>query len=290
MIGTKLNLLKVQLLSVVLVFTCVLVAQGSQGSQGTDIFIVADGADANVQTISQVVLDVVDNDGMGMFQDTQDTPSTGTTTAVNSATLVSLDTAAGLLTDFNFATPSIENATFPTTLDIAVFTPTGAIEDTEAGFLDALAGTYSNGDLANYLGVDGSNGLAVWDVVYDVPLNTNDFLIFEERDGNTTFELQALDEDGDLIADGNTLLFNADSYQWSIGYSNEFDGSNAQPQVLGVIDFDLFGADEPIGGFRVTNTGRADFKFFVGALAVPEPATCGFIFLLSLPCLARRRR
>ena len=55
MIGTKLNLLKVQLLSVVLVFTCVLVAQGSQGSQGTDIFIVADGADANVQTISQVV-------------------------------------------------------------------------------------------------------------------------------------------------------------------------------------------------------------------------------------------
>ena len=216
---------------------------------------------------------------------------------VTSATLQSLTIGAGVLDNFDFATPTIvSNGTnfFPTSgqPNIEVLTSTGpvGIGGNNSTFLDALAQTYTNGDLVNHLRVDGTNLQPSWDVIYNEALNTDDYLIFEERDGNTTFTIDVLDEAGNLIAGANTLSFDGNSYQWSIGYSNEDDPNGAQSQVLGVIEFDLFNTSTPIGGFRVNNTGNADFKFFVGGVAIPEPGTGGSIFLISLLGWARRRR
>ena len=265
--------------------SCKLVAQGNV------VDIIATGPNANVQTISQVVLNV--NGGV----ETQDTPATGATVGVTSATLQSLTIGAGVLDNFDFATPTIvSNGTnfFPTSgqPNIEVLTSTGpvGIGGNNSTFLDALAQTYTNGDLVNHLRVDGTNLQPSWDVIYNEALNTDDYLIFEERDGNTTFTIDVLDEAGNLIAGANTLSFDGNSYQWSIGYSNEDDPNGAQSQVLGVIEFDLFNTSTPIGGFRVNNTGNADFKFFVGGVAIPEPGTGGSIFLISLLGWARRRR
>ena len=287
MLGAELMLRRVLAIFIVLGFSCGLSCK--LVAQGNVVDIIATGPNANVQTISQVVLNV--NGGV----ETQNTPATGATVGVTSATLQSLTIGAGVLNNFDFATPTIvSNGTnfFPTSgqPNIEVLTPTGPIGIEDSDFLAELAQTYTNGDLVNYLRVDGTNLQPSWDVIYNEVLNTNDFLIFEERNGNTTFTIDVLDDTGNLIADANTLSFDGNSYQWSIGYSNIDDPFGAQPQVLGVIDFDLFGTSTPIGGFRVNNTGNADFKFFVGSLAIPEPGTGGSILLISLLGWAGRRR
>ena len=289
MLGAELMLRRVLAIFIVLGFSCGLSCK--LVAQGNVVDIIATGPNANVQTISQVVLNV--NGGV----ETQNTPATGATVGVTSATLQSLTIGAGVLDNFDFATPTIEdNGTnfFPTSgqPNIEVLTSTGpvGIGGNNSTFLDALAQTYTNGDLVNYLRVDGTNLQPSWDVIYNEALNTDDYLIFEERDGNTTFTIDVLDDTGNLIAGANTLSFDGNSYQWSIGYSNIDDPNGAQSQVLGVIEFDLFNTSTPIGGFRVNNTGNADFKFFVGSLAIPEPGTGGSILLISLLGWARRRR
>ena len=293
MLGAELMLRRVLAIFIVLGFSCGLSCK--LVAQGNVVDIIATGQNANVQTISQVVLNV--DDGMTTFVDTQNAPAPGATVGVTSATLQSLTIGAGVLDNFDFATPTIvSNGTnfFPTSgqPNIEVLTSTGpvGIGGNNSTFLDALAQTYTNGDLVNYLRVDGTNLQPSWDVIYNEALNTDNYLIFEERDGNTTFTIDVLDEAGNLIAGANTLSFDGNSYQWSIGYSNINDPNGAQPQVLGVIEFDLFNTSTPIGGFRVNNTGNADFKFFVGGVAIPEPGTGGSIFLISLLGWARRRR
>ena len=287
MLGAELMLRRVLAIFIVLGFSCGLSCK--LVAQGNVVDIIATGPNANVQTISQVVLNV--NGGV----ETQDTPATGATVGVTSATLQSLTIGAGVLDNFDFATPTIvSNGTnfFPTSgqPNIEVLTSTEPVGIEDSDFLAELAQTYTNGDLVNHLRVDGTNLQPSWDVIYNEALNTDNYLIFEERDGNTTFTIDVLDEAGNLIAGANTLSFDGNSYQWSIGYSNEDDPNGAQSQVLGVIEFDLFNTSTPIGGFRVNNTGNADFKFFVGGVAIPEPGTGGSIFLISLLGWARRRR
>ncbi len=253
------------------------------------VSVVANGPNANIETISQVVISVTDGTGTNLV--TQNVSVTGTTQGVSSAILQSITTTAGVLDSFNPVTPTIANSTFPTSgaLGIQVLTPSQAVGVTDSNFLSALAETHANGDLVNYLRVDGGSFTPQWDILYGEAVNSNDFLVFEERNGNTTFTVEPLDINGDPIAGSDTLSFNSASYQWSIGLSNSLDPNGSQPQVLGVVDFDLFGTSTPIGGFRINDTGNADFKFFIGTLAVPEPGSAVVIALLGL-CGLRRRR
>lgn len=254
------------------------------------INVVANGPNANVETISQVVINVTDGSGTNLV--TQNVPVTGSTQGASSAILQSITTTAGVLDSFDPVTPAIANDTFPTSgaPGIQVLTPTGAVDVTDGNFLATLAETHANGDLVNYLRVDGGSFTPQWDILYGQAVNSDDFLVFEERDGNTTFTVEPLDINGDPIAGSDTLSFDSASYQWSIGLSNALDPNGSQPQVLGVLDFDLFGTSTPIGGFRINDTGNADFKFFIGTLAIPEPGSGVVIALLSLCGLRRRRR
>lgn len=63
---------------------------------------------------------------------------------------------------------------------------------------------HSNADLMNYIRVDGGNFTPQWDIQYASPINDNDYLIVEERDGKTTFTVEVLDVNGDVI-DGTNL-------------------------------------------------------------------------------------
>lgn len=250
--------------------------------------VIANGAGANVETISQIVLDV--DSGTGSITQIQNVPISGPTQTANSAFLRSITLSSGVLTQFNPSVPTVTNHSFPSTASgIQVMQDGVAIGVGDPEFLETLAQVHSNGDLLNYLRVDGGDFTPQWDIQYDVPIEVDDYLVVEERDGNTTFTVEALDSNGGLIADADLLSFDGNSYQWSIGLANAADPFSDQPQVLSVLSLDLFSTTTPIQGFRISNTGNADFKFFV-ASAIPEPGSLGLLSVLSLSILLRRRR
>lgn len=143
-----------------------------------------------------------------------------------------------------------------------------------------------------YLRVDGlPNSVPdpMWDFNYGgATFDSTNYLIVEERDGNTTFLVEPLDASGNIIAGSDTLSFQDGSYEWDIGYQNSLDPNNSsQTQEISVLSFDLFNTSTPIGGFRITNTGNADFKFFIGTSA-PEPSSLILLLLSSFTGLRYR--
>ncbi len=256
---------------------------------GDVVNIVATGQNSNVETISQITMNVTTAGNSNIVS--QNTPASGPIQQADSAQLQSVTIPSGDLTFFSPVTPTVTNDTFPDSASgIEVLYNGGAASVSDANFLNELASLHSNGDLLNYLRVDGGNFEPQWDIRYSVPINVNDYLVVEERDGNTTFTVQALDSTGNLIADADSLSFDGSSYQWPIGMSHSADPfGDSQGQVVSVIDFSLFNTTTPIGGFRINNTGNADFKFFI-ASAVPEPGSISVLGLLLLGILARRKR
>lgn len=257
---------------------------------GDTVNIVATGPNANIETITQVVMMV--DDGTGATLVTQNAPASGATAEADSAILQSITTSSATLNSFNPTVPTVTNDTFPagSAPGIQVLENGAEVGVDDTGFISSLEQMHANGDLMNYLRVDGGNFTPQWDIQYSLPISSNDYLVVEERNGNTTFTVEALDINGTLIADSDLLAFSGSSYQWSIGLANTADPNNSQPQVLSVIDFDLFGTSTPIYGFRINDTGNADFKFFV-ATAVPEPssAVALAIFAMTFGCRRRRR-
>lgn len=266
-------------------FVCAIACTTSVNANIVDI--VASGPNGNVATISQVVLDVTTTAGGGIV--TQNTPSNLNLEATR-AVLESINTSAGRLVAFNADTPTIQNPNFPNaSANIEVFNNGGATNVASPDFLDALAGIHSSGDLVEYLRVDGTNFTPGWDIVYGTTFDPSNFLVVEERNGNTTFTVEPLDVAGQSIAGANTLSFDNNSYQWDIGYANALDPNSNQSQVLSVLSFDLFDTTTPIGGFRILNTGNADFKFFI-ATAAPEPSSLALLAFSGVIGVFRRRR
>lgn len=248
----------------------------------------------NTEIISQLILEVTDAD-KNTFIDTQNAPAT-TDSLASSALLQSITLDSGVaLVSFDPLTPAISSFTTSGSVTVNIFTPTTTIPEGDTGFSDALADTHSNADIMNYISVDGSSGLASWDLLYDsqVGLGSSDYLIVEERDGNTSFNVTPLDLNGTPIAGSNTLFFDdfsaGSSYQWDTGLQNVLDSaSDNQTQQMTVLSLDLFNTGStPIGGFAIENTGRADIKFFIGS--IPEPSTA-LLSALALPSLLIRRR
>jgi hypothetical protein len=255
------------------------------------IDIVATGPGANVETISQVVMDVTTTAGTNLV--IQNTPDLSASKEASSAMLRSVTTSNIVLDQFNPLTPTIHNETFPASAgNIEVFTPSAAVNVADANFFDELANMHSTGDLMQYLRVDSTTVEPMWDIRYGATFSSNDYLIVEERNGNTTFTIEALDQLGNTIAGSDILSFDASSYQWDIGYANALDPFSNQSQVMSVLSFDLFNTSTPIGGFRIHDTGRADFKFFIGSssTAAPEPSALSLAAFLAFASIGRRSR
>lgn len=280
-----------QLLKLPALFVIVSLSITIHRSDGALVTVVANGPNANVETISQIVFDVTTSAGTSTV--TQNAPTTGVTQA-SSAVLQSVATSSGILVDFSPLTPTITSDTFPATAgNIEVFTPQAAVNVADPTFLTELANVHSTGDLVQYLRVDSTTVEPVWTIEYDASFSSTDYLIIEERNGNTTFEVSALDANGNVIAGSDTLAFNSGSYQWDTGLVNALDPFDNQTQVASVVSFDLFGTAAPVHGFRIENTGRADFKFFIGSTSVsvvPEPTSLALMGMMSIPFVCHRRR
>lgn len=246
----------------------------------------------NTETITQVVINVIDeNDNSFAF--TQNAPQTSTTIEAKTAVLdtITLDDGT-VLDDFSFQSPTIVNPVFSDSGDIEVFANGTVFDLNDSDFLSALSSVHSNGDLASYIRVDGSNSDSGWDLQYSQAIDTSGYLIVEERNGNTDFSVTALDINGN--ATGETLLFDDPSYQWDTAIQNFLDpNNNVQTQELSVIDFNLFGVTADVYGFEVVNTGNADFKFSFAnssTSAIPEPGTVALLLGLFIPFGFSRRR
>ena len=252
----------------------------------------------NTETISQIALDITDQNNQNFVQ-TQTMPRTAPTdfTLAQSANLQYIRLSdSTILNEFNIASASIVSPSFPTdgTVEVfsngAVFEPGTPGSPGSAAFITELGQVHSNGDLASYIRVDGTSTDSLWEVQYTAPVDPSSYLIVQERNGNTDFSITALDIDGNEI--GDTLRFDAPSYQWDTGIKNFLDPiNNEQTQELSVIDFSLFNTTQDVYGFSVVNTGNADFKFFfANAAPVPEPGSTAVVLTLLAGVGLRRRR
>ena len=247
-------------------------------------------AGTNTEDVTQLIVNGIDSNGSA-FNLTQNMPDNSGTTLAQTAVLHSITiNGSTVLNDFDFLTPKIDNLIVPMTGGIIeVYSNGTAIERNASNFRDGIASMHSDGDLASYIRVDGTSVNPSWNLNYGTAIDKSGYFIVQERNGNTNFNLTPLDANGVEI--GNTLLFDAPSYEWDTSIKFFQDTTPAdQTQELSVIDLDLFDTTEDIFGFRVVNTGNADFKFFFGNVAnVPEPNSCTLLALGLGVCILRRR-
>lgn len=226
---------------------------------------------------------------------------------------------AGQLVDLNFvnqvgAVITNINPQLASITGIGVFThggliPTVLTEGQTSGipaFSTALASTFSNlnlrdfaySDTANFRTptnfISPTNGLPDYDVLYTQPMLPTDYIFLSERNGNSSFEVTALKQDGTPLESANKLRFGGSGgdpytvYDWNSGISSPAYYIT-QAQAFSVVSAKKFfegtgEAETPIFGFRIDNNGDADVKLavvsstsFTGRL-IPEPSS----FLMSL--------
>lgn len=133
------------------------------------------------------------------------------------------------------------------------------------GFEQALEEVVSTPDLRSYWDIGGGSipsGERFMDVMYPQEVPKSGYLVVSERDGNSKFNFQALDVNGDPIPGAETLQLRG--YEWNTQVVNQ-GNYPGQPQHLVVISPTLFDTDLPIYGFSVINLDGADGKivFFV---------------------------
>ena len=234
---------------------------------------------ANDVDITQVIL----NDGTADI--TQTASATTATAGDNPIDLVQITVNDGgpvELDIYNFVT-SVDNYNFPPGLTGVRTWQNGVATELNndpvtgapsAAYEAAVLSTLGSTDIRDYLAYDGIqiNGANAdgsefnpdFDAFLAGPLFNDDYIVVQERNGNTDFDLTPLDINGNPIPGANTLLFDA-PYGWNTGFSLLAPQPTNQPQWLLVADVEDFGIDAdvtPIYGFRVNNDGEADVKFF----------------------------
>lgn len=156
------------------------------------------------------------------------------------------------------------------------------------GFEQALEEVVSTPDLRSYWDIGGGSipsGERFMDVMYPQEVPKSGYLVVSERDGNSKFNFQALDVNGDPIPGAETLQLRG--YEWNTQVVNQ-GNYPGQPQHLVVISPTLFDTDLPIYGFSVINLDGADGKivFFRNSIHVnpdlPEPVFSGDTAIINV--------
>lgn len=140
----------------------------------------------------------------------------------------------------------------------------------EPSFEAAAERVLNSTDLRDYIAYDGLSlplSGQDFDVMFDAPVDNDDYLLVTERNGNTFFDLVPLDATGTPIDGAETVGFD-NPYGWNTGYATV--ELVDQPMWISVTDVEAFNVSEQIWGFRVNNDGEADVKFFA---ASTEPFT-----------------
>lgn len=233
-------------------------------------------ASGNISPIAKVVLD--DN---GTIVTQTSSQSGVIATRATELNLVSVELVSGVeLTEFSVGLDVVLQgfATWQPTSGIGVLNSDGTQTNLVAGaanieaFRLAALDTISNSNLNNYIFYDGiqpsapPSGTPDFDIIYQVPFLPDDYILVQERNGNTFFELTPLDVNGDPIAGANTLRFDS-QYDWNTGYANS-SYQSGQPYEFSVTLASNFFVGtsvtpQPVYGFRIDNDGQADVKFFL---------------------------
>ncbi|NNL94865.1 MAG: hypothetical protein HKO64_04530 [Xanthomonadales bacterium] len=234
-------------------------------------------ASGNIAPIEEIVLD--DNGSTVTQTVSQSGVIANRATALN---IVTIELVNGtILNEFNNTGVDVVLqgfATWQPTSGIGVLESNGSQVNLVAGaanieaFRVAAADAVTNSNLNNYIFYDNispsapPSGVPDFDVVFDVPFQPGDYLLVQERNGNTFFEVTALDVNGDPISGANVLRFDSE-YDWNTGYANS-SYQTSQPYELSVTLASNFFVNtavtpQPVYGLRIDNDGQADIKFFV---------------------------
>lgn len=129
-------------------------------------------------------------------------------------------------------------------------------------FKTSAAEISTNVNLNHYIYDDRGEGepdsLGEYDIRFNYALTVGDYIVCQERFGNSHVQLQPLDALGNPIAGARTVQVRG-THDWNTGYASSYNSS--QPYFLTVIRQAIFGTTQPIYGFRVSLMG-ADCKFF----------------------------
>ena len=146
-------------------------------------------------------------------------------------------------------------------------------------FVAAMEEVVSTPDFRSYWDIGGSSipsGEVFMDIMYPNEVPISGYLVVSERDGNSKFDFQALDESGNPIPGAETIALRG--YEWNTRIVNQ-GNYPTQPQHLVVLSPHLFESSVPIFGFRVINLDGADGKivFFRNSIqALPDESFAAF--------------
>lgn len=197
---------------------------------------------------------------------------------------------------------------------------TASEDDGLAAYGDAFAATSLDTDLRNYGYHDylspgpTTPGTPDLDLLFYRALNIDDYLLVVERWGNSTFDVTALDINGNVIAGSNTLRLGGAGgdfgvgyqvHDWNTGYAAETYWPT-QAQTLTVVSVAKFFENTnvpegPVFGLRILNEGEADTKLLgisadtflnnpTNPNVVPEPSSSLLALAAGVFFLGVRRR
>jgi len=129
-------------------------------------------------------------------------------------------------------------------------------------FLNSAAQIATNTNLNHYIVDDRGEGepdnIGEYDIRFNYAFTGEDYIVLQERFGNSHIQLQPLDATGNIISGSRTVQVRG-THDWNTGYVSSY--RTDQPYFLTVIRQTIFGTTSPIFGFRLSING-ADCKFF----------------------------
>ncbi len=141
-------------------------------------------------------------------------------------------------------------------------------------FLQGLVEVVSTADLRSYWSIDAQPSIPRDESFMDLkyPFPSSGYIMFSERNGNSSIDFLPLGIDGRPIPGATTVQIRG--YQWDTGVNHATDNPG-QKQWLVVFSASLFNTFQPIAGVRVVSINEPDGKlvFFVGNIsAAPDQA------------------
>ncbi|MFD2035772.1 hypothetical protein ACFSKL_13295, partial [Belliella marina] len=151
-------------------------------------------------------------------------------------------------------------------------------ENNLENFLAGIAEIVSIPDLRSYWDISNATLLkednSFIDILYQNQIPSSGYILVSERNGNSTFDLGALDEFGDLIEDANLVSLTA-QFDWNTVVTHQINFNN-QTQWLTIFNPELFNTEIPIFGFRVFDRQESDGKiiFFARDVSAAPDNLC----------------
>ncbi|CAA6798381.1 MAG: Unknown protein, partial [uncultured Sulfurovum sp.] len=163
----------------------------------------------------------------------------------------------------------VQNINIPDSAKSLYYTSINGIETdaTNANFKNKVEEVLGTTDIRDYLRFETNDTPTSMDIIYkNYPIDANHYLLILERAGNSSFHLEPLDANGNVIVGSRILYFTDGDMIWDTGYIAGEDNNNHyyQNQNIGVIKASCFNVGaKKIYGFRLHNNNSADPKFFV---------------------------